>query len=67
MYNGSIQSELSEYRKNINKNVKVFVFNLAGYKTVQFPEHSVYTIGGWSDKIFDYIEATEIPVRKLLL
>ena len=66
MYGGSIQSELQKYKTNINKDVKVFIFNLAGYSTVQFPENSVYEIGGWSDKVFDYIEAVDKPIKELL-
>jgi 60 kDa SS-A/Ro ribonucleoprotein len=65
MYGGDIQTELSKYKNSINQNVKVFIFNLAGYKTIQFPEYSVYTIGGWSDKVFDYIEATNFNIKKI--
>jgi len=66
MYGGSIQEELNKYKKNINKDVKVFIFNLAGYSTTPLSKNGVYIIGGWSDKVFDYIEAIEKPVKKLI-
>ena len=62
-----IQHEFSEYRKNVNPAVKLFCFDLAGYSTVQFPEGSVYLIGGWSEKVFEYIEASQsnAPIKDI--
>jgi len=47
--------------KRINPAAKLYLFDLAGYGTtpVQMKEGDVYLIAGWSDKIFDVLQAIE--------
>ncbi len=56
----SLKDSYNRY-KNINPDVKMYLFDLSGYGTVQIPPHdkSVVTVSGWSEKIFKYINATE--------
>lgn len=57
----TIRQEYDKYKRNVNPNVKLYLFNLNGYGDVSFPEsdRSVININGWSDKILKFIEATE--------
>lgn len=45
-----------QYRKSVNPNVKVFVIDIAPYRSAVLPdEKNVYYIYGWSDRVLDYI------------
>lgn len=58
---------LQEYRKRQKAdNVKVYAFNLAVNKTLQFPERNIYALSGFSEKIFDVIDSLEIDKRALI-
>jgi 60 kDa SS-A/Ro ribonucleoprotein len=53
--------------------VKLYCFDLSGYGNVMIPQETknVCLIGGWSDKVFDFIEAFEsvgdgnAPIKKI--
>jgi 60 kDa SS-A/Ro ribonucleoprotein len=47
--------------KRVNPAAKLYLFDLAGYGTtpVQMKDGDVYLIAGWSDKIFDVLQAIE--------
>jgi len=47
--------------KTINPKAKLYIFDLAGYGTspVNLKQGDVYMVAGWSDKIFDMLEAIE--------
>lgn len=49
-----------EYKK-INPNAKLYLFDLVGYghSPIDFPREDVALVAGWSDHIFDVIEAIE--------
>lgn len=49
------------YRKEVNPHAKLYIFDLAGYGNtpLRLEENGVYLIAGWSDKIFDMIQAYE--------
>jgi hypothetical protein len=47
---------LARYRERCNCNPAIFSFDLQGYGTLMFPERSVYTLAGWSDKVFDIMK-----------
>ena len=51
----------ANYRRHINPNVVLHSIDLCGYGTVQFPETmpNVSFIGGWSDKIFAFMQMYE--------
>lgn len=57
----SVKGELDIYRKTVNPDVYVYVINLAGYGTSEFPEgdKNVCLMGGWSDKVVEFIPAYE--------
>ena len=50
----------STYKK-MYPNAKLYLFNLAGYQTtpIQVESNDVYLISGWSDKVFEMLEAIE--------
>lgn len=47
--------------KSINANAKLYIFDLAGYgkQPLDVRKNDVYLIAGWSDKIFDVLNALE--------
>ncbi|MBW8688011.1 TROVE domain-containing protein [Chitinophaga rhizophila] len=47
--------------KQIAPDAKLYLFNLAGYRTVPLDvrQDDVFLIGGWSDKIFEILDAIE--------
>jgi 60 kDa SS-A/Ro ribonucleoprotein len=55
-----IQSEWSKYKK-MYPSAKLYLFDLQGYgnSPVNTHDNDVYTIAGWSDKIFDVLNALE--------
>lgn len=57
----TIRKEFNKYKQNINPDAKIYMFNLNGYGTVNFPENdkSVININGWSDKVLRFIESVE--------
>ena len=48
--------ELAEYKRKYNCNPAIYSFDLQGYGTLMFPERGVYTLAGWSDKVFDIMK-----------
>lgn len=60
-YGNEFVDMFKKYQRSINPNVKLYIFNLAGYTNVIVPENekNVCLISGWSDKIFNFIEAFE--------
>jgi hypothetical protein len=42
-------------------NVKLYAFNLSGHNNVMIPQNTknVCLIGGWSDRIFDFVKVFE--------
>ncbi len=55
-----INDEWREYKK-FNPTVKLYLFDLAGYGNtpLSVQRDDVYLIAGWSDKVFDVLEALE--------
>ena len=52
---------MTNYRKVINPDVKLYMFDLAGYGHMVMPEDDrTILIGGWSDKIFSFIRHVEL-------
>ncbi len=53
----SLDKDISTYRKRINKNVRIYELNLAGYGSSQInPNDSNYVhMSGWSDNTLKYI------------
>lgn len=57
----SISAKWAWYKQEIAPNAKLYLFNLAGYNTVPLDvrQDDVYLIAGWSDKIFEILDAIE--------
>lgn len=54
------------YKAKTKSNPHVYSFDLNGYGTLQFPEYQVYSVAGFSDKIFDIFKTLEINKRALI-
>lgn len=56
----SFENSWNQY-KRINPNAKLYIFDLAGYgkQPLDIRKNDVYLIAGWSDKIFDVLNALE--------
>lgn len=57
----SFEKLWKQYRKEIAPNAKLYIFDLAGYGNTPVSVNSdgVHLISGWSEKVFDIIEAYE--------
>ena len=57
----SIGDFIKEYRRKINKDLKLYFFDLAGYGDCIIPEEDPQSmiVGGWSEKLFDIIPTFE--------
>jgi len=57
-----------QYRETINPEARLYSIDLTGYGTSQTPENdpSVNLIGGWSERIFDYMSATESDMQDVI-
>ena len=64
----SLYGELVKYRRTINNNVKTYILDLAGYSTTCTPEddNGVIQIAGWSDKIFQFVNAIEADPQTVI-
>jgi len=49
----SPRDRVSAYKKKYKCSPHIWSFDLMGYGDMQFPEHNVYCIPGYSDKVFD--------------
>lgn len=58
-YDVTCQSFINEYRKKVNPNVWVHAIDMQGYGTQQFKGPNTNIIGGWSEKILDFISRVE--------
>ncbi len=59
-YNHSLTQEWKKY-KAIAPNARLYLFDLAGYGSspLNLVQEDAFLIGGWSDKVFDVLEAIE--------
>jgi 60 kDa SS-A/Ro ribonucleoprotein len=57
----SVAEAFMEYQRKINPNAFLHSVDLCGYATLALPENArnVSAIGGWSDKIFDFMNTFE--------
>jgi hypothetical protein len=57
----TVQSLLDLYRQRVNKEVKVYSINLAGYSQSQVRPHGegTHLLSGWSEKLFGLIRELE--------
>ena len=52
-------AEFAAYKQAHDANPHVYSFDLTGYGTMQFPEHQVYAMAGFSAKVFDVMKLLE--------
>jgi hypothetical protein len=64
-YNG-VSDSFHAYKKRLGVNPKLYCYDLAGYGTLQFPEANVYTLAGFSEKVFDLVAQLEEDPKILL-
>lgn len=58
--------ELAKYEKRTGAKPFVYSWDLQGYGTLQFPEHNIATLAGWSDKVFDIMKLVETDKKALV-
>lgn len=71
-YDVSFAEEFIKYQRRYPR-VKLYTFDLSGYGNIMIPQDTknVCVIGGWSDRIFDFIAAFEevgdgnAPIKKI--
>jgi 60 kDa SS-A/Ro ribonucleoprotein len=56
---GNPKASLAAYRDRAGADPKIYSFDLQGYGTLEFPEKNVYSLAGFSDKVFDLIKILE--------
>ncbi len=56
---GNPKAALAAYRDRAGANPKIFSFDLQGYGTLSFPEKNVYSLAGFSDKVFELMQILE--------
>lgn len=63
------KAEFSAYKSKHGSTPFVYSFDLQGYGTLQFPEQNVFSVAGFSDKVFDVMklleEDREALIRKI--
>lgn len=58
-YDGTCQTLVNKYRREVNPNVWVHAIDLQGYGTQQFKGEKVNLISGWSEKVLQFIPLVE--------
>lgn len=61
------QNALKRYKSRTGANPNIWSFDLQGYGTLQFPENKVYTLAGFSEKVFDIIPLIEEGEKEALI
>jgi hypothetical protein len=59
---GNLAKEWAAYRREVAPNARLYLFDLAGHGTAPLDvraEDGVALIAGWSDKVFDVLDALE--------
>lgn len=59
--NESLAQQMAVYRRTINPNARLYVFNLAGYGTMQTPKDDPLSVevAGWSEQVLRFIPLFE--------
>jgi len=57
----ALKAAWSDYKKNISPEAKLYIIDVAGYGNtpVSIMAPDVYYVAGWSDKVFDVLDAIE--------
>ena len=65
-YDRATQSLVDRYRREVNPNVWVHSFDLAGYGTQQFQGNRVNLVAGWSEKSLEFMSLAEKGMETLV-
>ena len=66
MGRGTPEREFSKFVKRSGKRPRVYSFDLAGNGTIQFPQHDIYCLAGFSDKTMETMKFLEEDKQALL-
>lgn len=58
--------QFNSYKQRAGANPFLYSFDLNGYGSMQFPEQNVFTIAGFSEKIFDIMKLMEVDKKALV-
>ena len=64
-YNNPKES-FKRYKQNTGANPHIYTIDLTGHGTMQFPENSVYSLAGFSEKIFNIMKLLETDKKALI-
>jgi hypothetical protein len=56
----------AKYKQRFGVNPYVYSFDLQGYGSLQFPEHNVFCLAGFSEKVFDIMKVLESDRNALI-
>lgn len=59
-------SSFAKYKQRFQVNPYVYSFDLQGYGSLQFPEHNIFCLAGFSEKVFDLMKLLETDRRALI-
>ena len=67
LFGSMFTEQWKKYKRLVNPNAKLYIFNLAGYGTtpIEAGTDDVYTIAGWNDSVFDILEKLELGSNAL--
>lgn len=66
MGNDTPERAFEAYKKRYDVDPLVYSFDLQGYGSLQFSEHKIVTIAGFSEKVFDLMAKSEVNPNALL-
>ena len=58
--------EFEEYKHRYQADPFIYSFDLQGYGSLQFPERKVFTLAGFSEKVFDIMQLLETDPKALV-
>lgn len=58
--------EFNQWKAATKSNPVIYSFDLNSYGSMQFPEHNVYCLAGFSEKVFDVMKLLEEDKRALI-
>jgi len=59
-------STFNQYKQKLKADPFVYSFDLQGYGSMQFPQHNVYALAGFSEKVFDIMKLMEQDKKALI-
>lgn len=62
----TLRNEFQKYKKEVNPDAKIYMFDLAGYGDLVFPENHTDSVlvSGWSSNTFDFISMNDDGIEE---